>query len=86
MRVSHSVMTQQMIPSERFKDHLEFHKNLYNALQNKDAAIAGPHFKEYRQAVKRHFTWIADNKNQTTKEAKKPSRKKDSPKNKAKDS
>ena len=67
MRVSHGVMTQQMIPSDRFKEHLEFHKNLYNALKYKDATIAGPHFKEYRQAVKRHFTWIADNEKRNNK-------------------
>lgn len=83
MKVSHGVMTEQMIPSDRFKDHLEFHKNLYNALKNKDASIAGPHFKEYRQAVKRHFTWIADN---NIKETKKPSRKKNTPTNSIKDS
>ena len=86
MRVSHGVITQQMIPSERFKEHLEFHKNLYNALKNRDATIAGPHFKEYGQAVKRHFTWIADNENKATGKTQKPSRKKSVPKNKAKGS
>ena len=84
MRVSHGVMTQQMIPSDRFKDHLEFHKNLYNALKYKDPSIAGPHFKEYRQAVKRHFTWIADNKKQTIKVTQKPSKGKTPSRKKAK--
>ena len=84
LRVSHGVMTQQMIPSDRFKEHLEFHKNLYNALKYKDATIAGPHFKEYRQAVKRHFTWIADNKKQTIKVTQKPSKGKNPSRKKAK--
>ncbi len=87
MRVSHGVMTEQMIPSDRFKDHLEFHKNLYRALINKDASIAGPHFKEYRQAVKRHFTWIAGNKiKERIKGTRKTSRKKNTPENSMKDS
>ncbi len=81
MRVSHGVMSEQIIPSDRFKDHLEFHKNLYKALKNKDDSIAGPHFKEYKQAVKRHFTWIAEN---GTEKTKKPPRKKSVPKNKIK--
>ncbi len=56
MRVSHGVITKQMIPSNRFKDHLEFHKNMYDALVGEDASVAGPHFKEYRKAVDDHFT------------------------------
>jgi GntR family transcriptional repressor for pyruvate dehydrogenase complex len=86
MRVSHGVMTQQMIPSERFKDHLEFHKNLYDALKYKDPTIAGAHFKEYRQAVKRYFTLTASSKKVTTKEAQKPSGKKSASKSKSKGS
>jgi GntR family transcriptional regulator, transcriptional repressor for pyruvate dehydrogenase complex len=86
MRASHGVMTQQMIPSERFKEHLAFHKNLYNALEQKDATIAGPHFKEYKKAIKRHFTRLEINKNKTEKTAQKPSTKKTTPKNKTKGS
>ena len=86
MRVSHGVMTKQMIPSERFKDHLEFHKNLYDALRYKDATIAGPHFKEYRQAVKQHFTPTEGAKKGTTNKIEKPSRKKSIPKSKTKGS
>jgi GntR family transcriptional regulator, transcriptional repressor for pyruvate dehydrogenase complex len=73
MRVSRGVMTQQMIPSDRFKGHLEFHKNLYNALKCKDPTIAGPHFKEYRQAVKRHFTRTAGQEKKTTEKTQKAS-------------
>jgi hypothetical protein len=72
MRVSHGVVTQQMIPSERFKNHFAFHKHLYNALKNKDITIAGPHFEEYRKAIKRHFTRMAGSEKGTTKEVQKP--------------
>jgi GntR family transcriptional repressor for pyruvate dehydrogenase complex len=84
MRVSHGVVTQQMIPSERFKNHFAFHKHLYNALKNKDITIAGPHFEEYRKAIKRHFTRMAGSEKGTTKEVQKPSRKKSTPQNKIK--
>jgi DNA-binding FadR family transcriptional regulator len=84
MRVSHGVMTQQMIPSERFEDHLEFHKNLYDALKNKDATTAGAHFKEYRQAVKNHFTPMAGSEKGTIIRVRKPTIKKSIPKSKTK--
>jgi GntR family transcriptional regulator, transcriptional repressor for pyruvate dehydrogenase complex len=86
MRVSHGVITQQMIPSDRFKDHLEFHKNLYNALKYKDATIAGPHFKDYKQAVKRHFIRIAGDEERTTKKTQRTSRGETHSRNKTKGS
>jgi GntR family transcriptional repressor for pyruvate dehydrogenase complex len=86
MSVSHGVMTQQMIPSERFKDHLEFHKNLYEALKYKDATIAGAHFKEYRQAVKQHLTPTAGSGKGTIIKVQKPATKKSIPKSKTKGS
>jgi GntR family transcriptional repressor for pyruvate dehydrogenase complex len=86
MRVSHGVVTQQMIPSERFKNHLAFHKHLYDALESKDSTITGPHFEEYKQAIKRHFTRTAGEEKATIKEAQRSSKKKNTPKNKTKGS
>jgi len=86
MRVSHGVITKQMIPSNGFTNHLEFHKNLYDALKYKDPSIAGPHFKEYKRAVKYHFTSKANRKIGASGKLRNHSKNKNSSRKKSKDS
>jgi GntR family transcriptional regulator, transcriptional repressor for pyruvate dehydrogenase complex len=55
MNVSHSVVHQKSIPSERFEKHLEFHKAIYNLLKNKNSTLARKTFEELRKKAENHF-------------------------------
>jgi GntR family transcriptional regulator, transcriptional repressor for pyruvate dehydrogenase complex len=58
MMVTHTVFDNEIMPSEGFKNHLKYHRALYEALKDRDITRARQILDDHGERIKAHFTHL----------------------------